>query len=348
MTGDRQNIYALLLEPGILQLRQAVLSPDLPRSDYVRIKVAYCGVCGSDLAFFDGRPHAEYPRTLGHEHVGTVVLAGKDVPDFHLGDSVAVDPNYRCGICYYCKYGASNLCESSDANLFTTRGFSTFVDLHASYLHKLPKLTPPCLGGLIEPLSCSLHALDLAPIQAGDAILILGAGSQGSLLSFALSVYFPGTTIDIYDPIRVRSSSLAACFGNVSALKNPPNEAQYSLVFEASGQPEGFQNATRCVQKSGRIVIISRYKNGATVTIPPDFPKKECILRFSNLNGDGEPFVRATELISNHWRDAYNAWIDVRPLEDLNDILKNMHHSPRCKTVIAVDPEISTAQNHEG
>lgn len=337
MTGDLRNIYALLLEPGVLSLREAALPADLPRHDYVRIKVSFCGLCGSDLAFFQGRPNAKYPRSLGHEHVGTVVLVGRDVPDFEVGDNVAVDPNYRCGSCYYCKSGASNLCESSQVNLFTYRGLSSFTDIHFSYLRRLSVLNPPHLGGLIEPLSCALHAIELARVKSDDRILILGAGSQGSLICFALSVDFPESAIEIYDPNWKRSANLTSCFGMVTALKASPTAPEYSLVFESSGQTSGFQNAALCVRKAGRIIVISRYRDSGSVYLPPDFPRKECRIVFSNLNGNGEPFDRAIRLLSENWLSKYNAWIDLRPLRDLENTLANLDQSPYCKTVIEVD-----------
>ncbi len=339
MFGDHGNTYALLRAPGVVDFCVEALSAELPRSDYVRMKVAYCGLCGSDLAFYRGRPNAEYPRTLGHEHTGVVTQCGAKVDSVQVGDVVAVDPNYRCQSCSYCQSGLSHLCDFSEINLFTHRGFSNFVDLHASYLHKLPTHQPPFWGGLIEPLSCSLHALARAQVRTDDRILILGAGSQGCLLSFVLAVDFPQVPVEIYDPNHRRAENLAAAFENVTLLTQAPEEPQYSLIFEASGETRGFEEAILALQKSGRIVVLSRYRDASMLYFPFDFPRKEGAILFTHLNGNGEPFRRAIDLLHNRWSARYSSLIALRPLKDLEAVLRDHNQLPACKTIIAVGAE---------
>ena len=180
MSGVRLNHFALLLHPGSIQIRKVQLSPTLPRPDFVRLKVDFCGICGGDLATFQGKSNIDYPHTLGHEYCGSIVLLGEGVHGLLVGQKVAVDPNYRCGQCHFCRNGLSNFCVSNSVNLFNPRGFARYVDIHHSYLHQIPDFPHAYLGALIEPLSCALHALKLSEAEHTDRILILGGGGQGT------------------------------------------------------------------------------------------------------------------------------------------------------------------------
>jgi (R,R)-butanediol dehydrogenase/meso-butanediol dehydrogenase/diacetyl reductase len=332
-TRPNRNIEAWLQAPGMIELRRSVMPPVLP-DQYVRLRVAYCALCGSDLAFYRGRPGADYPRTLGHEYCGTVIMTGSLVTAFRPADRVVVDPNYRCGYCFYCKSGASNLCDSSEANLFDQRGFSAFVDIHQTYLHPLPVMNPPYLGALVEPLSCTVHALSLANVQRDDSILILGCGGQGSLLAFALSVIFPGSQFSVYDPHQARLSNLTQVFGqSVKSLNKAPRRPDFSLIFEASGQTAGFKLATLSLRQAGRIIVISRYRDRRTVYLPPDFPRRQPTVIFSHLNGDGKPFIQALEMLSKNWQPRHHALVQVQPLSQLPVVLEQMDQLPCSKMI---------------
>jgi (R,R)-butanediol dehydrogenase/meso-butanediol dehydrogenase/diacetyl reductase len=333
---DHRNITAVLQTPGVVEFNRSPLPHELP-AQYVRLAISFCALCGSDLAFYRGRPGSDYPRTLGHEYCGTVILYGSEAASFQPGEAVAVDPNYRCGQCFYCKSGASNLCDSSEANLFDQRGFSAYVDIHQSYLHRLPVLDPPWLGALIEPLSCALHALSLAQVHYDDTCLILSCGGQGFLLTFGLSVLFPKMLISVYDPNRRRGHKLAEVFGpTIRPLDRPPRKVEYSLIFEASGQPAGFKMAALCLRKAGRMVVISRYRDRRSVYLPFDFPRKQPTVTFSHLNGDGQTFGQALEMLRLNWAPRYNALTQVRPLRDLPLVLEERDHQPYNKIIFAI------------
>jgi len=69
----------------------------------VLVRVAYCGICGTDLHIYDGEFPAKFPLVLGHEFSGVVERTGKGVKSLKVGEYVAVDPNISCGTCYYCR-----------------------------------------------------------------------------------------------------------------------------------------------------------------------------------------------------------------------------------------------------
>ena len=340
MPDEYHNRYALLLRPGVLEFREEELSSFPLRPDFVRLHVAHCAICGSDISFYKGRPKADYPRTLGHEYYGSVVMTADESDMFKVGETVVVDPNYRCGQCSYCRSGVSNLCISSAVNLFTRRGFSDYVDIHHSYLHKLPDLSPDFLGTLVEPLSCALHAIELSKVQETDRILILGCGGQGSLISIVLSTMHPDIKIDLYDPVKQKARKLASAFSSaVNPLSNPLVQTDYSLVFEVSGQSVGFDFATLAVGKGGRMIISSRYHD-RKVYLPAELPHKECTIVFSHLNGNGESIQQAIEFITDQWNDKFNQLFKVESLSDIGRVFEDIEKSVYCKTIIRVNEEL--------
>jgi len=105
-------------------LRLSEVQARQPGPGEVLLQVAYCGICGSDLHEYANGPHSipqqeahplsgcRAPLTLGHEFCGQVVALGHGVDAQLLGQRVAVEPEYRCGECPYCRMGQYNLCQS--------------------------------------------------------------------------------------------------------------------------------------------------------------------------------------------------------------------------------------------
>lgn len=130
----------------------------------VKVKVAWCGICGSDLhayhhglgVAFEEHPLSKrkVPLVLGHEFAGTVVEIGGGVTSLSVGDKVAVEPNLYCGACEYCRRGDYNLCKVSNAGflgLADDGGFAEYVVADAKHFHKLPDDLPLDVGALVEP-----------------------------------------------------------------------------------------------------------------------------------------------------------------------------------------------------
>ena len=142
--------------------------------DCVKIAVSYCGICGTDIHKFNGmggsRPVIP-PVVLGHEASGIVVDVGSKVTNFKVGDRVVADPNWSCSHCYYCKNGKTHLCENSRG---VVKGFAEYICPPESNVYKIPDSLSMEHAALTEPLSCSIHGMDLAEVKTGDTVLIVG------------------------------------------------------------------------------------------------------------------------------------------------------------------------------
>src|SRR5450432_2040388 len=128
----------------------------------VVVKVAACGICGTDLHILGGEFAPALPIVPGHEFAGEIVEIGSAVTGFAVGEQVAVDPSLFCYECYYCRRGQNNLCENWNA-IGVTRpgGAAEFAKAPMANCVKLPDHIRTADAALIEPLSCAVRGYDV-------------------------------------------------------------------------------------------------------------------------------------------------------------------------------------------
>ena len=144
-------------------------------------RVLACGVCGSDVS--ETYVSRKLPGVLGHEVVGEVLETGAGVAGIGPGDRVVIHHHVPCGECRRCRRGHETLCEQFRATALDPGGFAERVRLNAPLVTELLDLgaVDPVAGTFVEPLGCVLRALDRAGLRPGDALLVVGAGSNGLL-----------------------------------------------------------------------------------------------------------------------------------------------------------------------
>jgi len=180
--------FACLTGPKTIEIRQKA-EPKAPPGGLV-LKMAACGICGSDLRRWQEGPPVGIPHLVqGHELAGVVVEADPEVRHFKVGDRLAVAPDIHCGTCWYCRRGKFNLC--TDLRLLGISpnydgGFAEYVILSSGVLNQgIVHLLPDGLtfgeGGLAETLSSVLAAQDHCGLSLGEIVVILGSGPIGCL-----------------------------------------------------------------------------------------------------------------------------------------------------------------------
>jgi threonine dehydrogenase-like Zn-dependent dehydrogenase len=174
-------LKATFSAPHEIVIEQAPVPEPAPGEALV--KVAACGICGTDLKINEGHYLGNLPMTPGHEFAGVVEALGKDVTGLAVGDMVAINPNLPCHRCTFCRRGTPHLCENAQA-VGVTRpgGFAEYCSVPAVLLVPVPGDLPLRFAAMMEPVSCCLHGIDLAQIRPGDAVILLGGGSIGLIL----------------------------------------------------------------------------------------------------------------------------------------------------------------------
>lgn len=269
-----------------------------------------CGVCGTDVHIYHGEPGSadvNPPVVLGHEYSGEVVEVGKGVTGFAVGDHVTVDPNIYCGHCAYCQNGKKQLCPSMEA-IGVTRdgGFAQYSRIPASQAFKLEPTVPWEAAAMAEPLACCLHGIDLAGIQVGDKVCVVGGGAIG-LLMVQLAKLSGASQIVLSEPNKKRRQ-VGLQLGANAALDPTRPDAQEAfaqvlggganVVIECVGNVPAVKSAFQFAGKGATVLLFSVPKVDATFDLPLfDVYKKELTIKGSFVNPDTH--ARAVALINS-------------------------------------------------
>jgi L-iditol 2-dehydrogenase len=168
--------------PGHLELK------DWPEpkvlAGQVKLAIASCGICGTDIHILNGTWACQPPVVLGHEWCGTVVEVGPGVKHLAVGDRVvASNPAVTCGICFYCIAGNPFMCpDRISAGYMIDGAFAEFLCIDSRRCHKLPDNVSFREAALGEPLAVAVHSvIERTAVHAGDLVLVSGPGCIGLL-----------------------------------------------------------------------------------------------------------------------------------------------------------------------
>ena len=160
-----------------------VAAPKICGPRQVIVKVAWCGICGTDLyEYATGPIFMPRQQILGHEFSGTVVEVGSGLKDYREGDRVTVQPLLTPGDDYYSVRGLGHLSEPSafvGIRDWAWGGMGEYAVLNDYNIFKLPVSDEQ--GALVEPAAVTLYAVDNSGLQAGNTVLISGAGAIGAV-----------------------------------------------------------------------------------------------------------------------------------------------------------------------
>jgi threonine dehydrogenase-like Zn-dependent dehydrogenase len=158
--------------------------PKVKEPTDVVIKIAACGICGSDIKILEGKHAFKENTVLGHEFNGTVVEIGSSVKTLKVGDRIAVDNNPRCGVCDYCRMGFSSQCEwikERTIGIFKNGGYAEYAVAPESVCYKLPASMDDITATQVETLATVLNGVNVVQMQPWDSVLVLGCGPIGYL-----------------------------------------------------------------------------------------------------------------------------------------------------------------------
>ena len=152
--------------------------------DEIKVKIAYCGLCGTDPENLEGRfglipPEAyKQPRILGHEASGTITEVGKNIKAYKVGQRVAMNFRSSCGACYYCQNGMEHFCRRG---AHASGSFAEYAVYPESAVYALSDDISMEIGSLLEPVSVAVHAVDQSNVYPGSSVAICGGGPIGLL-----------------------------------------------------------------------------------------------------------------------------------------------------------------------
>ncbi|MEZ0094766.1 zinc-dependent alcohol dehydrogenase family protein [Streptacidiphilus sp. EB129] len=242
---------AVISAPGVVDI-ESVDDPT-PGPGQVVVRVAACGLCGTDLHILQGEFAPTLPIIPGHEFAGEVVALGTGVKDLALGDQVAVDPSLPCHACHYCRRGRGNLCLNWAAiGVTEPGGAAEYALAPAGNCIKLPEHVRTEDAALIEPLSCAVRGYDVLRSQLASNVLIYGSGTMG-LMMLELAKRTGAATVDVVDinSERLATARLLGCTNAVDSADAVERPRGWDVVIDATGNEQAIQDGLGRVGKGG-------------------------------------------------------------------------------------------------
>jgi L-iditol 2-dehydrogenase len=308
-----------------------------PGSGEVLVRVAACGICGSDVHGYDGSSGRRIPPiVMGHEAAGRIAALGDGVHGFAVDDRVTFDSTVYCGVCGPCGRGEVNLCDHrqvlgvSCSDYRRTGAFAEFVVVPSRILYRLPDNLSFAEAALLEAVAVALHAVSLAHVSAGSQALVLGAGMIGLLAAQALRVAgCSRVLIADVDPSRLTLAQavgvtevVPADTGLVEKILNLTGGSGVDLVVEAVGRNETVGSAIASVRKGGTVVLVGNISPDVTL------PLQKVVTRQIRLQGScasaGE-YPRAIELLSSGAIEVKPLTTAIAPLDDGPQWFRRLH-----------------------
>ena len=317
-----------------------------PAPGEVAVRIAYCGICGTDMHVFHGNMDARvgFERVIGHEMSGTIAAVGDGVGGMAVGQKVVVRPLDHCGDCPACHAGHEHICHNLKfLGLDTDGAMQEIWNVPAHTIHMLPDDIRMDHAALIEPVAVACHDVRLSRLQAGEDALVIGGGPIGVLV--AMVARDAGAKMMIsevnphrlsiagklgFDTINPMETDLAAAIDERTGGKGA------DVVFEVSGTQPGVDAMTACAATRGRIVMVAIHAQ------KPEVDMFRFFWRELELVGvrvyEKEDYEKAIAIIAGGGVDADTVITDVSPLSEIQSAFESLDSSPTAlKSLIRVE-----------
>ncbi|GAA0182542.1 zinc-dependent alcohol dehydrogenase family protein [Clostridium sediminicola] len=260
------------MRPGLEMIN--IPEPQPVGDDYVKIKIAYAGICGTDAHILKGHFDPMIPPgpfTLGHESSGVIVELGPkaNVKGLKVGDKVSYYYNYHCGKCHFCRNGQENLCTHIEFNMSS---MCEYICVTEQQVYKLPESISLLQGALAEPASFCMRSVDQAKVIPGKTVVISGGGAIG-LMTLQIAKLAGGSKITVIEPVA-KKREIALSLGATHVI-DPINEnlqervseitkgIGYDCVIECSGARPTIQSMLDIASPGANVVYAAMYGDAA-------------------------------------------------------------------------------------
>lgn len=308
---------------------------EAPQKGEVRVKVAFCGVCGTDVHIYHGMmdQRVQIPQVIGHEMSGTVDTIGAGVTGFEVGEKVVVRPLDNRGEKPSDK-GFSHICKDLKfIGIDSPGAMQQYWNVPSFTLHKLPVRTDLKLAALIEPLSVACHDVRMSGLRKGETAVVLGGGPIGLLV--ALVARDKGANV-IISEVNGTRAMLAEQLGFtvvnpqkmdlVTFVSDKTGDRMADVVFEVAGVQPALDVMTKVAGIRGRIVMVAIHGQPKSVSLF-DFFWKELKLVGARVY-EVEDYEESIELVTKNELPFDKLITAVKPLSAIQSVFEDIDKNP--------------------
>lgn len=289
-------------------------------SDEVLIKVAYCGICGSDLHAANHAKGYEFvpkPIVLGHEFSGVVTKVGASRLDNWLNQEVIVHPGILCGECEQCQQGRENICQNIiGVGLHMDGGMVEAIVVKENQLIKSLRSLSLDIAALTEPMSVAIHAVNrVNSILKGKKVLVQGCGIIGMFTAIAAKELGAQVTLSGLEMDWEHRLSRASQFGLSTEIVETLETVQpeFDYLFECSGSAVATVGAVDRIKKGGSMILVALYEKDVPLPINVLVRKEINVLTsYAAVRSD---FDKAMEVLEEY-QEQFKSLIDIYPLDE--------------------------------
>jgi L-iditol 2-dehydrogenase len=333
------------------QLDIADLPAPVPGAEEILVRVAACGICGSDVHGYDGTSGRRIPPiVMGHEAAGVVAAVGAGVTGFKAGDRVTFDSTVYCGECEFCRQGEINLCNNrqvvgvSCGDYRRAGAFAEFVVVPQRIAYHLPDALEFPQAAMLEAVSVALHAVRISEMKGGETALVIGAGMIGLLTLQAAKAGGAARVLvaDIDQTRLQRATSVGAdetlLLSGGELVKEVLRRTEgrgVDLVLEAVGREETIAASIASVRKGGTVTLIGNIS--PEVKIPLQVVVSRQIRLQGSCASSGE-YPQAMELLASGKIKVQSLITAVAPLSDGPAWFARLHAGEPNLMKVVLDP----------
>ncbi|WP_341220721.1 zinc-dependent alcohol dehydrogenase [Polaribacter atrinae] len=308
---------------------------ETPKQGEVRIKVAYVGVCGTDVHIYHGMmdKRVKMPETIGHEMSGVIDAVGEGVSDYAIGDKVVVRPLDDRKVKASDK-GFNHICEALKfIGIDSPGAMQQYWNVPAFTLHKLKETTDLKLAALIEPLSVATHDVRLSELKAGETAVVLGGGPIGLLVAMVAKEVGAQVIISEVNPKRIqKAKDLGFDAVNpieidlVQYVSDKTEGRKADVVFEVAGVQPALDTMCEVAGIRGRILMVAIHGEKKPVDLFKFFWKELKLIGARVY--EKEDYEKAIQLITTNELPFEEMITDVQPLSNIQQVFENIDNNP--------------------
>ncbi|AXT50235.1 Zn-dependent alcohol dehydrogenase [Aquimarina sp. BL5] len=306
-----------------------------PARGEVRIKVAYVGVCGTDVHIYHGMmdKRVNLPETIGHEMSGVIDAVGEGVSGYKVGDKIVVRPLDDRKVKPSDK-GFNHICEELKfIGIDSPGAMQEYWNVPAFTLHKLKADTDLKLAALIEPLSVATHDVRLSGLVKGETAVVLGGGPIGLLVAMVAKQVGANVIISEVNEKRVdKAKAMGFNVVNpmntdlVAYVKEQTKGRLADVVFEVAGVQPALDMMTEVAGIRGRILMVAIHGEKKPIDLFKFFWKELKLIGARVY--EKEDYEKSIDLITKNELPFSDMITDVQPLTSIQKVFENIDNNP--------------------